>query len=31
MFDNVINEDVVNNLSDETLNELLAMFEKAGY
>jgi len=31
MFENVINEDVVNNLSDETLTELLAIFEKAGY
>lgn len=31
MFENVINEDVVNSLSDEKLTELLAIFEKAGY
>ena len=31
MFENVINEDVVNNLDDATLEELLAIFEKAGY
>lgn len=31
MFENVINEDVVNNLDDATLEELLAIFKKAGY
>jgi hypothetical protein len=31
LFDNVINEDVVNNLDEDTVNELLKMFEKAGY
>jgi hypothetical protein len=31
LFDNVINEDVVNNLDGDTVNELLNMFEKVGY
>lgn len=31
MFDNVINEDVIDNLDEETLDRLLAMFDKAGY
>lgn len=31
MFENVINEDVIDKLDEETLDRLLAMFEKAGY
>ena len=31
MFDKVINEDVIDNLDEETLDRLLAMFDKAGY
>jgi len=31
LFDNVINEDVINNLDEDTVDELLKMFEKAGY
>ena len=31
MFDKVINEDVIDNLDEETLDRLLAMLDKAGY
>lgn len=31
LFDNVINDDVINNLDKDTVDELLRMFEKAGY
>jgi NADH:ubiquinone oxidoreductase subunit E len=31
MFENVINEDVIATLTEEQLNEILAMLEKAGY
>lgn len=31
MFENVINEEAIAQLSDEQLNEILAMLEKAGY
>ncbi len=31
MFEKVINEDVIDNLDEETLDRLLAMFDKAGY
>jgi hypothetical protein len=31
LFDNVINDDVINNLDEDTVDELLKMFEKAGY
>jgi hypothetical protein len=31
MFDNVINEGVIETLTEEQLNEILAMLEKAGY
>lgn len=30
-FDNVINEEAIANLSEDQLNEILAMLEKAGY
>ncbi len=31
MFEKVINEDVIDNLDEETLDRLLAMLDKAGY
>ena len=31
MFDNVINEGVIETLTEEQLNQILAMLEKAGY
>jgi hypothetical protein len=31
MFENVINEDAIATLTEEQLNEILAMLEKAGY
>jgi len=31
MFENVINEEAIAQLSEEQLNEILAMLEKAGY
>jgi hypothetical protein len=31
MFDNVINEEVIESLDVETIDRLLAMLEKAGY
>ena len=31
MFENVINEQAVNELTPDQLDELLAIFEKAGY
>ncbi len=31
LFENVIDEEAVSNLDDETLTKLLAIFEKAGY
>jgi DNA-binding protein YbaB len=31
MFENVINEDVIDNLDKDTLETLIAMLEKAGY
>jgi hypothetical protein len=31
MFENVINEDAIATLTQEQLNEILAMLEKAGY
>jgi hypothetical protein len=31
MFDNVINEDVIATLTNEELDEIIAMLEKAGY
>jgi hypothetical protein len=31
MFDNVINEDVIETLTNEELDQLIAMLEKAGY
>ena len=31
MFENVINEEAIAQLTEEQLNEILAMLEKAGY
>lgn len=31
MFDKVINEEAIEALSEDAIDELLAMFEKAGY
>jgi len=31
LFENVINEDAIAKLTEEQLNEILAMLEKAGY
>jgi hypothetical protein len=31
MFENVINEEAIEALSEDAIDELLAMFEKAGY
>jgi len=31
MFENVINEEAIETLTEEQLNEILAMLEKAGY
>jgi hypothetical protein len=31
MFENVINEGVIETLTEEQLNQILAMLEKAGY
>jgi hypothetical protein len=31
MFENVINEEVINNLDEATLDNLIAILEKAGY
>jgi hypothetical protein len=31
MFENVINEEAIATLTEEQLNEILAMLEKAGY
>jgi predicted transcriptional regulator len=31
MFENVINEEAIEALSEDSIDELLAMFEKAGY
>jgi hypothetical protein len=31
MFDNVINEEAIEALSEDQIDKLLAMFEKAGY
>lgn len=31
MFEKVINEEVIDNLDEELIDKLLAMFEKAGY
>lgn len=31
MFENVINEDVIATLTNEELDQLIAMLEKAGY
>jgi len=31
MFENVINTEVIDNLSEDKLNEILAILEKAGY
>ena len=31
MFDNVINEEAIEALTNEQIDELLAIFEKAGY
>jgi hypothetical protein len=31
MFENVINEEAIEALSEDQIDELLAMFEKAGY
>jgi hypothetical protein len=31
MFENVINEDVIATLTNEELDEIIAMLEKAGY
>ena len=31
MFENVINEQAINELTPDQLDELLAIFEKAGY